>query len=161
MVAHARTDPTGIGTDDTWSGATASWRLAGAEAEARRRVHRRASLGGNFPSHSRRARRSQPISFCACLPAVLRRASTSLPYAPPDGSSAEPAAAIGAPGDPDRDPDWIPRNKFVHEGISQVRRRYTKRISASVGAAYAAPTTTTVVRNSWMRTFAQVSFQRI
>src|SRR5438445_4847490 len=102
-------------------------------AEARCRVHRGASRGGNFAGGSRRARRSEPVSFCARLLAIVRRASASLPYGPPNGSRQEPVAEAGAVSDADRRPDWFSRNEFVYEGISQIHRAYADRISPSPG----------------------------
>ena len=93
--------------------------------------HRGASRGGNFAGRSRRTRRSEPLSLCARLHAILRRASASLPYGPPVGSRQGPAAEAGALGDTDRHPDWFSRNEFIHEGISQGHGTYADRISAS------------------------------
>ena len=72
----------------------------------------------HFAGGSRRTRRSEPLSFCARLHAILRRASASLPYGPPNGSRQKPAAEAGALSDADRRPDWLSRNEFVYEGIS-------------------------------------------
>ena len=79
-------------------------------------VHRRASRGGDFAGRSRRARRSKPLSFCARLHAILRCASASLPYGPPDGSRQGPVAEAGSLGDADRHPDWLSRNEFIYAG---------------------------------------------
>ena len=68
----ARTYP--IGPHDIRAARPLTWRLAGMAAETRGRIHRGASLGGNFAGHSRGARRSEPLSFCARLQAILRRA---------------------------------------------------------------------------------------
>ena len=94
--------------------------------EARSRIHRGASRGANLIG---RSRRSEPLSFCARLHAILRRASASLPYGPQDGSRQELVADAGALGDTDRYPDWLLRNEFLHEGISQVHGTYAVRIS--------------------------------
>src|SRR5438876_10173749 len=108
----------------------ASWRPADVAAEARGGIYRGASHGGNFVGHSRKTRRSEPLSFCARLQAILRRASASLPYGPPLGPRQEPVAAAGALGDTDRRRDWLSRNELVHESVSQVCRRHADRISA-------------------------------
>ncbi len=114
--ADARARP--IGTNGTRGGETGSRRLACMAAETGGRIHRGASHGGNFAGGSRRTRRSEPLSLCARLHAILRRASASLPYGPPNGSRQEPIAEAGALSDADRRPDWLSRNEFVYEGIS-------------------------------------------
>ena len=45
-----------------------------------------APCGGNFVGRSRGTSRFEPLSFCARLQAILRRASASLPYGPADGA---------------------------------------------------------------------------
>ena len=84
------------------SGEAASRRSAGAATEAASGIHRRASRGGDLVGHSRRTGRSEPLSLCTCLQAILRGASASLSYGPPDGSRQEPVAKIGVLGDTDR-----------------------------------------------------------
>ncbi len=118
-------------TNGTHRGETGSRWLASMAAEAGGRIHRGASRGGNFAGGSRRTRRSKPLSFCARLHAILRRASASLPYGPPNGSRQEPVAEAGTLSDANRRPDWLSRNEFVYEGISQIHRAYADRISPS------------------------------
>src|SRR5882724_3421232 len=100
-------------------------------AETGGRIHRGASRGANFAGGSRRTRRFEPLSFCARLHAIVRRAPASLPYGPPNGSSQEPVAEAGAFSDRNRRPDRLSRNELVYEGISQIDRAYADRISPS------------------------------
>jgi hypothetical protein len=129
--SDARTDPTRA--NDIYCGKAASWRLAGVAAEARDGIHRSASRGGDSAGRSRRTRRSKPVSFCARVHAILRRASASISYGATDGSREEPVAEAGALGDTDRHPDRLSRGQFLHQGISQVHWTYADRISASSG----------------------------
>jgi hypothetical protein len=73
---------------------------------------------GDFAGRFGEARRSESLSLCARLQALLWRASASLPYGPADGSRQGPAAVAGALGDADRHSPWLSRNQFVHAGIS-------------------------------------------
>src|SRR5450755_2428338 len=123
----ARTHPPGtIGIGCSNAG---TWWLASLAAKARDGIHRRASRRGHFVGRARRACRSKSLSFCACLHAILRRASASLPHGPPDGSRQEPAAEASAHGDRDRRPGRLSRDEFIYEGISQVYGTYADRIS--------------------------------
>jgi AraC family transcriptional regulator len=45
----------------------------------------------------------------------------------------EPVAEASALSDANRRPDWLSRNEFVYEGISQIHRTYADRISPSPG----------------------------
>src|SRR5260221_141753 len=120
-----------IGTSDIRCGQATTWRLAGVAAETRGGIHRGASRGGDFVGRSGSTRRSESLSLCARLHAVLRRAPASLPYGPEDGSRQEPVAGAGPLGDADRHPDRLSRDEFFHQGVSQVHRTYADRISAS------------------------------
>src|ERR1700733_9479011 len=119
-----------IGTHDLRNGETAQWRFTGVAAETLGGIHRGASVGGYLVGHSRRARQPEPLSFCARLQAILRRASASLPFGPPDGSRQEPVAEASALGNSDRRANRLSRNKFIHAGISQIHGSYADRISA-------------------------------
>src|SRR6266481_1525176 len=120
-----------IGTSDIRCGQATTWRLAGVAAETRGGIHRGASRGGDFVGRSGSTRRSESVSLRARLHAILQHASASLPYGPEDGSRQEPVAEAIALGDADRHPDRLPRDEFIHQGISQVHRTYADRISAS------------------------------
>ena len=72
-----RLESSGIRRNDA-----ASWRPAGMATQAPDRIHRRASGGEDFAGRSRRARRPEPLSFCARLqrnPSAFLRIATIWP----------------------------------------------------------------------------------
>src|ERR1700704_1392881 len=120
-----------IGANDVGFGQATSRRLASVAAEARGGIYRGASCGEDFVDCSGKTRRSESLSLCTRLYAIVRHAAASLPYGPEDGSCQESVAEAGALGDTDRHPDWLSRDQLFHQGVSQVHGTYANRISAS------------------------------
>jgi hypothetical protein len=120
---------------------TAARWLVCPEAEACRRIYRRSYRGENFPGKTGEDRRAQPISFCTRLQTDVRRSTPSLPHGASDGASHKSAAPVDASRDSDSAPGRLPRDQFIYQGLSQVRRGHAKRLPArpSDGAGVCLP----------------------